>query len=991
MFPAPLRRLIRCWPAVIPAVALGAAAGEAGPLAPAEALRAFRTEPGVRVEVFAAEPLVVDPVAFAFDERGRLLVVENRGYPGEVKRDQTRDDAPAAAEGRIALLEDTDGDGRPDRRHEYATGLGYPNGILPWRGGVFVTCAPDILYLKDHDGDGVAEERTVVLTGFSTSRTTQIRTSHPTLGLDGWVYVTSGLNGGKVRSPRHPERPEVTYAPADARFHPETLEFEVVGGRGQFGLAFDEFGRRFNTSNRHPVQQIVLEPAQLRRNPLLAFSETVQAVSRVEAEAVVWPAARARVTADFIPALLSKPHTGTFTSACGLVLHAGLGLGPERAGSAYICEPAQNLVQRQVLRAEGPTFRAEPALRGAEFLASTDSWFRPVFAADGPDGALYVADMYRREIDHPAYVPEESRGGRDFSSGREHGRIYRLVRAEAPVVAPPRLAGGPAALVAALDSPEPWQRARAQRLLVEQGDGSVAPRVEEVVRAGTRPEARGRALWTLAGLGRLSSAVLERAARDAVAGVREQAVTLAGARLTAEPALGALLLTAAADADARVRFLAALALGSWPDPRAVEGLATVAVRDGAERWARAAILSGVGGRLDAFQAALAPRLGAAAPAVVAALQEELGRLEGAGGSAESAGEFLRAALAAPADAGWRVPAILGLAEGRRTRPELKGRPAAEVLSALVSPGGGGGLETVFSRAAAVALDPAAEPVQRSRAVALLALTDFPAGLARAAALLDARQAPEVQLQYVRALERLGDARGAELLVQAETWSRFTPQVREAAVAALAAKPAMTRVLFAAIDRGTVRAPEISSVRRAALLKQGNADLRAEAQRLFASLEGGDRMEVYRKAKAGLDPRAPAAAGAGAFARACSACHTFNGVGGKVGPDLTGVGNQPADALLLHILVPNYEVAPAYQAVTVTTTDDRSVTGWVVAETEVSLTLRTAAGAEEIVLRRNLAGLTASGVSLMPDGLEQTMTPAELSGLLAYLKSGAAGG
>jgi len=991
MFPALFRRLIRFWPAVMAAAAAGAVAGERGPLSPEEALRAFRVEPGVRVEVFAAEPLVVDPVAFAFDERGRLLVVENRGYPGEVKRDQTRDDTPAAAEGRIALLEDTDGDGRPDRRHEYATGLGFPNGILPWRGGVFVTCAPDILFLKDHDGDGVAEERTVVLTGFSTSRTTQIRTSHPTLGLDGWVYVTSGLNGGKVRSPRHPERPEVNYTPADARFHPETLEFEVVGGRGQFGLAFDEFGRRFNTSNRHPIQQIVLEPAQLRRNPLFAFSETVQAVSRVEAEAVVWPAARARVTADFIPALLSKPHSGTFTSACGLALHAGPALGAERIGSAYICEPAQNLVQRQVLRAEGPTFRAELATRGAEFLASTDSWFRPVFAADGPDGALYVADMYRREIDHPAYVPEESRSGLDFTSGRDRGRIYRLVRADAPPIALPRPAGDAVTLVAGLEAPEPWVRARAQRLLVERGETSAAPRLVELVRTAARPETRARALWTLSGLGQLPPAEMETAARDPAAGVREQAVTLAGARLATEPALGALLLTAAADPDARVRFLAALALGSWPDPRAVAGLVAVAVRDGAERWARAAVLSGVGGRLEAFQTALAPRLAAATPAAAAALLEEVGRLVGAGSSPEAAAEFLRAALAAPADAGWRVPAILGLAEGRRTRPELKGRPAAEAFSALAGPAGGAALETVFSRAAVLALDPAAEPAQRSRAVALLALTDFPAGLGRAAALLDARQASELQLHFVRALERQGDARGAELLVRPETWSRFTPQVREAAVAALAAKPAMTRVLFAAIDRGTVLAPEISSVRRAALLKQGNAELRAEAQRLFASLEGGDRMEVYRKAKAGLDPRAPATAGAVPFARACSACHTFNGVGGKVGPDLTGVGNQPADALLLHILVPNYEVAPAYQAVTVTSTDERNVTGWVVAETETSVTLRTAAGAEEVVLRRNLAGLTASGVSLMPDGLEQTMSPAELSALLAYLKGGSAGG
>ena len=253
------------------------------PLDPAAALAAFRTEEGVRIELVAAEPLVVDPVAFIFDERGRLFVAEGRGYPDAIGG------KGRTTLGRIALLEDTDGDGRYDRRTEFATGLGYVNGLMPWRGGLIVTMAPDIIYLKDTDGDGIADERRVLLTGFEDTKTAQLRVSHPTLGLDGLVYVTSGLNGGKVSSPSHPERPGVSFTPRDGRFDPDRLAFENTGGRAQYGLSFDAFGRRFICSNRHPVLQVMLEPWMLARNPHLAVADVVQEVSRVEAEAKVFP------------------------------------------------------------------------------------------------------------------------------------------------------------------------------------------------------------------------------------------------------------------------------------------------------------------------------------------------------------------------------------------------------------------------------------------------------------------------------------------------------------------------------------------------------------------------------------------------------------------------------------------------------------------------------------------------------------------------------
>ncbi|MGH2623559.1 MAG: PVC-type heme-binding CxxCH protein, partial [Sphingobacterium sp.] len=431
-----------------------------------KALNDFQLEEGLKIEAVAFEPMVIDPVAFSFDENNRMYVVEDRGYPDLIE------DGAATKLGRIALLIDTDGDGSLDKRTEFATGLTYPNGLLPWNGGVFITCAPDIYYFKDTDGDGIADIKKTVLTGFNDTKTSQIRMSHPTLGLDGWVYITGGLNGGNITSPEHPNRPPVVYAAADGRFHPETFEFQITGGKSQFGLSIDPFGHRFGTSNRHPVMQIIMEPWNLSRNPDLVFSETVQNVSPVEADAVVYPISKSVTTADYIPSLMGKSHAGTFTAASGLVVFNGTGLTQDHKGNIFICESAQNLVQRQIVKENGASFSSVIAERGSEFLSSKDEWFRPVYAQHGPDGGLYVADMHRKVIDHPAYVPEEMRSKLDFESGKSDGRIYRITRKEFnpnTTDKSGKVADGSTEdeLIASLVSKNEWKRATAFRILLE--------------------------------------------------------------------------------------------------------------------------------------------------------------------------------------------------------------------------------------------------------------------------------------------------------------------------------------------------------------------------------------------------------------------------------------------------------------------------------------------------------------------------------------------
>ncbi len=953
-----------------------------------EAMESFQLEPGLRIELIAAEPLVVDPVALAFDEERRMYVVEDRGYP-----DPPEGGTPTKL-GRVALLEDTDEDGQYDHRTEFATGFTYPNGVMPWRGGVFITCAPDIFYLKDTDGDGVADIRKVVLTGFNDTKTSQIRMSYPILGLDGWVYITGGLNGGEVTSLEHPDRPAVSYTSADGRFHPETLEFEVTGGKSQFGLTFDPFGRRFGCSNRHPVQHVVLEPWHLRRNPYLPFNETIQNVSKVQADAKVFPISNATITADFMPNLIGRSHTGTFTSACGLLVFNGTGLTPAHRGNAFICEPAQNLVQRQIMHPEGVSFRSELPYEGREFLASTDTWFNPVFLQHGPDGALYLADMHRKVIDHPSYVPEEARENLDFESGKTDGRIYRIVAENFQEKKTGDFSGlgaeaSIAQLVGALKSPEEWVRSTAHRLLLERKDLSSAPFLREVAVASALPESRVRALWLLHSLDALDVATVKTALADQEAGVREQAVLLAQGLCEEHPELAEAVAATITDENPRVRFASALVLGSLKGEQVVPALAKVAAHDGAAPWARAAVLSGIGTRLPEFLTAFRAQKPTDSDAFPTVMQE-LGRLFGNGASLADCQVLLQDAITSQGDFEWRIATVLGLAEGVSGREDMKSTPKGllfAIQGGSASANDQKTLDKFITKTVALANDEEEQTGLRVKAISLLGYIDFERTGAVLEKLLDSRNPPELQLAAVSALARQGDVQGGKLLTEKSNWASYTPRIRSAVVGALVSKPSFIHVLFGAIEQGVIRASDISSVDRQRLINNKNPEISEQAGVLFKELEGGGRMQVYQTYRQDFDTSADAALGKAVFQKACSACHTYAGEGGAVGPDLTGVKNQPIDALLLHTLVPNYEVYPAYQAISVETNDGRSISGRLIAETENSLTLRTAFGTDESLLRTDIASLTNTGQSLMPDGLEQSMTKEELAQLITYLKSG----
>lgn len=954
-----------------------------------KALDSFQIEPGMRIDLIAAEPLVIDPVALAFDENRQMYVVEDRGYPDPVEGGST------TTLGRVALLKDTNGDGIYDKRTEFATGLTYPNGLMPWKGGVFVTCSPDIYYLKDTDNDGIADIRKVVLTGFFATQTAQIRMSHPTMGLDGWVYVTAGLNGGNVTSPEHPDRPAVSFKQTDGRFNPETFEFEVTGGKSQFGLTFDAYGRRFGCSNRHPIMHSVMEPWFLRRNANLLFNETVQNVSKVEAEATVYPVSRSVTSADFIPKLIGRSHAGTFTAASGLMVFNGSGLTPAHQGNIFICESAQNLIQRQVLSPEGVSFKSKTPYEGREFLSSTDEWFRPVSLQHGPEGGLYLADMHRKVIDHPAYIPEEARPGLDWESGKTDGRIYRIVRKDFvqkkyDAATGLSSASKTAALTKFLASGEEWERNTAHRLLLERKDKTTVPFLKKIAVESVFPESRARAVWLLNSLGSLDMITLKSAFADKVSGVREQAVLLAGNMFIKHPELIQSIVSASNDEAIRVRYNSTLVLGSMKGPQVVQALAKSAARDGADKWFRAAVLSGIEKRMPEFLAAFRNQKNAE-PVAFASVMKDLGRLFGNGASAEACRVLLQEVLVSNSDPEWRIATMLGLAEGISGRAKEFGVSPKGLLYAILGNNASSSDISALDNFVNRALDIAGKQTESTRlrisATALLGYTDFGRSHSALQKMMVPSTPPELLLEAISAFTRLDDPRGAAILLEKKAWSAYTPRIKSAVVAAVVSKPSFINELFLAIEKGTISGAELSSADRMRLISDKNVQISDRAKILFKELEGGDRMAVYQEYKKVFTAQVDAKMGKAVFQKACSACHTYQNVGGKVGPDLTGVKNQPADALLLHILVPNYEVLPAYQSISISTNDGRSFSGWLVSENENSLTLRTTFGTDESILRRNISSLSNSGLSLMPDGLEQSISKDEMAKLIAYLKGG----
>ncbi len=522
-----------------------------GGMPPRESRDAIRVPPGFKVDLAACEPLVRDPIALDWGADGRLWVLEMGDYPLGA-------DGKGKPAGQVRVLEDVDGDGVYDKATTFLDGLAFPTGLMPWRQGLLVAAAPDIFYAEDRDGDGRADHRSVLYTGFVQGNP-QHRVNGFELGLDGWVYGANGDSGGTIRSLKTGKT--VNIQGRDFRFHPDTGEFEAESGQTQYGRHRDDWGDWFGTNNPSWGWHFVLSESDLKRNPYYAAPDPRQPL---EPDTRLYPMSRIQ------PRFNDPGAAGHVTSGNSPTPYRDDLFGPEFAASLFVSEPVHNLVHRMKLEPNGATYRGVRAATEtkSEFLASRDSWFRPTQMKTGPDGALWVADMYRAVIEHPEWIPAPVQKRIDLRAGSEEGRIYRVYPADRSPRPIPRLDRlDTAGLVAALDAPGGWQRDTAQRLLLHRRDPSAVGPLQALARTTRRPQTRVQALWTLADLNALDETTAIAVLADDHPLVRRAALKAGETLLAKAPAFASAALRAVDDPDARVRFQLALALGSWADPR----------------------------------------------------------------------------------------------------------------------------------------------------------------------------------------------------------------------------------------------------------------------------------------------------------------------------------------------------------------------------------------------------------------------------------------
>ncbi len=673
--------------------------------------------------------------------------------------------------------------------------------------------------------------------------------------------------------------------------------------------------------------------------------------------------------------------TGFFTSATGITIYRGSAYPEAYRGNAFVGDVGGNLVHRKTLSVHAATYLAARADPNVEFLASTDNWYRPVNFANTPDGTLLLLDMYRETIEHPWSIPEPIKQHLDLTSGKDRGRLYTLVfdGATHQPHRRPRLGHAPSAeLVALLADPDAWWRETAQRLLIERRDLSAVPLLEDL--AARRPTALGRlhALWTLDVLATLPPALLTMGLRDPEARVREQAAGLAERRIAHDPDLLAAVLPMAGDPDPMVRFQVALTLGAASgDRRTLEALGSLAVRDAGDSWTRTAVLSSVGKSADQLVAILAGKNRFFDTRSGQLWLDELATLIGAGRDPVQLRGLLAPRVAAHRDPDLVIRVLVAVNRGARR----SGTSVSELLQAdwatLIDP--------LSVQATEIALSDAS-PEHRLPAIALLGMTGARRALEVLGELLDARQPAPVQLAALQALGQVNDPAVGRLVIA--HWKALSPGVRREAAELLFSRRDRLEHLLGALESRTMAAAEIDPDRLKQLRSHKDAQLRARAIRIIdnASLPARDRKTTLAAFQIVLTLDGRPERGHAVFLKACATCHRALGEGVEVGPDLATVAGRSADDLLLHILDPNREVAPNYVNYNVATTDGRTISGIIASETATTLTLKRALGTTDVVPRAQIETVASTGLSLMPEGLENGQTPQDLADLIAFLRS-----
>jgi putative membrane-bound dehydrogenase-like protein len=971
------------------------------PMTPQQSMASAEVAPGFRMELVASEPQVIDPVAISTDENGQMYVVEMRDY-SEKDKDFL---------GRIRLLTDKDGDGRFETSKVFLDKLSWPTAVTCYGGGVFIGDPPDIVYAKDTDGDGVADVKQVIYTGFSRTNVQGMMNSLQ-WGLNHRIYGTSSTTGGKIKRVALGSLDDVVRGTSeiakdenaktvdlhnrDFAIDPKTMNLSTLTGGGQHGMTFNRWGDRFVCSNSDHLQAIVFEERYLSRNPYQSVVSARRSIASDGPQAEVyrispieaWRIARTQMRVTGVapgPIEGGGRAGGYFTGATGVTVYEG-GQWPTGGDTIVLtADVGSNLIHRKRLIPDGVTYRGDRIDKNTEFVRAKDIWFRPVQMALGPDGSLLICDMYRETIEHPHSLPEVLKRQLDLSSGNR-GRIYRV----APTnyhYAPPKWLGkaSPAELIDALDNPNQWRRMTALRLIYERQQPQTAELLRAKFAGCKRPEGRIDILHALDSLISLNETDVLHALADPHPQVRRHGLRFSEPMLDKSAAVREKAVSLTSDTDSVVQFQLALSLGETHAASATTAIADIMIHSKNRDIVDAALTSIVGRAggvlkllLDESKWSTNP---AAEPILTAIVSQivrqrhdedlnilvELLRSSGSKNRSASTLAVLKALSHLPANLlGGNQPQVVKLQELRAIAAKSLVREARQVLE-----------------------QKGATSEDRAAAVEDLSLDTFENQRELLDQLLSPQESAGIHEAVLATLSQY-DSPGVAALILSH-YGQLSPTERLKATEVLLRRGPWALALAQYLAGGNVPITTLDPSHIARLQNYPSPKVREIVRKLKGQGVAKDRQKVVREYKDGgvLSGGGDPAEGKLVFEKNCATCHEIGGIGHAVGPNLASMVNRGAESVLFNLLAPNAEVDPRFMEYVVATVDGQVISGVVAGETPTAVTLRGSENKTTTVLRVDIDDIHSTGKSLMPEGLEKVIDKKSMLNLIGFLQQAAA--
>jgi putative membrane-bound dehydrogenase-like protein len=920
------------------------------------AVPGFRLKNGFHIELVADAANVSAPAAMAFDENGRLYVAEMKDYP------ERREQSPHL--GRIRLLDLAQTNAVFDTSSVFADNIRLPSAILYHAGGVFVAATPDIIYLKDVNGDGVADERRVVFSGFganvSTFKSDNLVNGF-TWGLDNRIHAGASGMGGAISG--GPGSEPVTLGRNDFCFDPRALTLVPEAGSAQSGLTVDNRGRKFFCDFTRPLRQAIFDPTYFARNPFFPPGQDVvdsaQPTEPIFRLGAVNLEAFTNAPASKRPAVSTVASQTWFTRARGCVIYRGNAFPSNYVGNAFVADSDAHCIHRLILRENGITVSASraPEENYTEFLLSTDASFRPVQIVNAPDGALYIAD---------------------FQDGGESGRILRIVPDNFKQPKPPQLGQAKTYdLVAALASGNGWYRDTAARLLCERRDPATIGLLTNMINNAHNPLARLHAMGTLEVLGGVTEGVVLKCLGDSDPAIRARALLmcerLVPDGLISEP-LWEQLRSMTGDFSADVRYQLALTLGQFHHAGRPQLLAQMLARAVGEPWMQTAIFSSLGtGGGECFVALANDGNTRDNPAGLDVLRR-LAVMIGTQGSMEEVNRVLDWLVGT--DSGGRQTATYVIAGGL-------GQGLKATGSSLTTVEPGHRLDRVYSQAFSMSVDFKVPAPTRLQAIRVLGGSSIPfMDLADwYLMLVDGKESLAVQSAAITTLASYNDPRILNTLLA--RWPALSPDLRKQTVATLLGRVERINTVLDEIEAGRIRFEDLNSTEVNLLRTDSDASVRNRATRLFGPLMR-QRPAVLENFSAALRLAGDANNGRQLFQARCATCHRAGDSGRNFGPDVSAMRALSRDRLLSGIIEPSAELNPQFLTYVIETKGGQLRPGLVQRQNEKTVIFSVLNDEDVVLPRSNIQDMRPQPWSMMPDGLDVGLTPKAMADILEYI-------